>query len=327
GSGGDGVVGLWCQTDSTTNRIVDHMVVKQVTPGQATYDDPGHWKNDEIGGTPLEFDNAIRLFAELASTGQGLEKYITRTLGFSPPNNAKFIYKLYFEYCAYGTIYDIVRAQRAATKKVMGLKVSISVPEPFIWYFVRTMIRVAVSMESIGMVHKDLQAGNVLFDRPDSHHFAIYPTPKMADFGNSRFRDLQAGTEIDREDPLDGCCQPFAPPELSTDDDGDWRVDSSKEPEVQWVTAKTNIWQIGMLALCLMRGQAPILECRNQGKPKEQLNFAQKPEDGMTTIETRKHNRNDQFFQFSEELHDLVDNMLEFKPSARPSPSQVLQTI
>lgn len=327
GSGGDGVVGLWCEVDPSTNRIIDRIAIKQVTPGQARYDDHNHWKNGVIGGTPLEFDNGIRLFAELASSGRGLEKYITRALGFSTPNDEYYLYNLYFEYCAYGTVYNVVREQRAVTRKVMGLTIPTQVPEPFIWYFLESMVKVAVSMESIGMVHKDLQAGNVLFDNPDPHYFAMYPMPKMADFGNSRFRDPQSNTPLHRNQPWDGTCQPFAPPELHVQEDFSWTVLSARSPDHRWVTAKTNIWQIGMLALCLIRSQAPVRECFTEDDPKEQLNFATDSEDGMSTIKSGVHNYKDTFHQYSNQLYNLVDRMLEFQPADRPDPTQALQQI
>lgn len=41
-------------------------------------------------------------------------------------------------------------------------------------------------VDNIGMIHKDLQAGNVLMGDPNPYHYAFFLTPKIADFGSAR---------------------------------------------------------------------------------------------------------------------------------------------
>jgi serine/threonine protein kinase len=348
GFGGDGIVGLWCQVDPHTDRIMDRVAVKQVMAGQATFEYPDHWVDGIVGGTPLEYDNGMCLYAQLIASVPRLEQYMARPLGFGAIDLNNYVYNLYSEYCPRGSLINVTRVQKATSTKYAGLKVSDPVPEAFIWYFLESMARVLVGMDAIGMLHRDLQAGNMLFGDPDPHNFAMYPTPKMADFGSAGFHADLEDKNMDRGEAGEeyGCCQPYAPPEskfaprMHKDDDWEWAVDDQVETDIGWLTRKTDVWQIGMLALCLIRNQAPIQECdRGHIDAKDsstRLNFNSDPGQGKRSVSSRDYlslgtrataASTLSHPTYSDDLCDLVDSMIQFQPRDRPRPSILLRKI
>jgi hypothetical protein len=336
GGGGEGTVALWVQLDPN-NIVIDRIAMKRTMPGQAAYNDADTWVGGVIGEIPREHENAEKLWGELCRLGGKYKNYMVKPLGYNTVPRNSFAYKLYGEYCRFGTVPGLTKTQRGQKRKIDDREYPDVVPEAFIWYFLDSMAKTLKAMENIGMIHKDLQGGNIMFGEPDPDHFPTYPTPKLADFGNSRF--LAPRTKrMPRNDPLDGCLQSYAPPELADrteyldpalvldpqPDSQLWAVaDDNNEIEHDFISAKTNVWQVGMSALCLLRGRAPIPECCGNLPIRDQLTFSANRARGSRTVDIDP-DQAQRRSNYSQRLMDLIEWMLRFEPSQRPSPGQVL---
>ena len=73
------------------------------------------------------------------------------------------------------------------------------------------LARTAVAMEQAGVIHGDMQAGNLLFGANDTDYFRIHPTSKLSDFGSAR---LVSTLPNDNRLPFldDHSCQEYTAP-------------------------------------------------------------------------------------------------------------------
>lgn len=186
GGGGEGIAGLWVQI-GRNETILKKMVIKQAMPGEDEFNNTDNWVSGEIGGTPMEYDNSIRLWTRLTELAGRNRNHMVEPLGYGTPDMNRFTYRLYLEYCRFGTLSDIVKDQAKHRRLLLDLDLPSFVPEPFIWHMLHSMAEALDAMDDIGMVHGDLQAGNILFGEPDKQHFPMYPTLKLSDFGSSVF--------------------------------------------------------------------------------------------------------------------------------------------
>ncbi|KAG9569653.1 hypothetical protein KCU71_g2200, partial [Aureobasidium melanogenum] len=321
GQGGEGVAAAWVCVNAL-GRIVDRVVIKQVMPGQAEFNSPQNWVNGNVGGIPREYHNADLLRGELEAIGDEAIRYMAYPRGYGQVSKRCFTYRLYSEYCAYGDLRTLINLQED------------HVPEPFIWHFLKSMLTSLEAMDNIdriGMIHKDLQAGNVLMGDPNPHHYAFFPTPKIADFGSARMARGSLLKRRSRDQGGDGCCQPYAPPELAGN--GNWLVTRARSEAHHWLTCKTNIWQLGLLALCLVRGKCPPEETMWTVQPNptlplaQRLNFASNPANGKREIDVENDFIPERHHTYSPELMDMIRSMLRFQPRHRPTPQEALKTL
>jgi hypothetical protein len=180
GGGGEGTVALWVQLDPN-NIVIDRIAMKRTMPGRPAYNDPNTWVGGAIGEIPREHENAEELWGELCRLGGKYKNYMVKPLGYNTVPRNSSAYRLYSEYCRFGTVPGLVKTQRGQKRKIDNREYPDVVPEAFIWYFLDSMAKTLKAMENIGMIHKDLQGGNIMFGEPDPDHLPTYPTPKLAD--------------------------------------------------------------------------------------------------------------------------------------------------
>ncbi|KEQ92656.1 hypothetical protein AUEXF2481DRAFT_7398 [Aureobasidium subglaciale EXF-2481] len=263
GEGGVGVAHLWGCIDEN-NRVIDRVIVKNNYPGTATWSRPHMWRDGQIGGEPRESMIGNHVYNELEAANPGDGKYVTRCFGYGG------VYKLYLEYCPLGDLWDQISRQaeseevpvrkkrgsngrlrvekvrspsgrfRAKTKTIENFPYH----EGFVWMMFEALAKCAVAMERANFVHGDMAPSNIFLDENNSNRFKIWPLPKLADFGSSRYIDPATK---DRSAGLNESIQELhAPPELMSIPEG-WEM-----PGLE-VTHRTNIWQIGMIIICMMR--------------------------------------------------------------------------
>ncbi|THV80293.1 hypothetical protein D6D27_08792, partial [Aureobasidium pullulans] len=171
--GGEGIVNLWCLVDAR-NRILDKIAVKQVHPGALNYNDATNWLNGTVGGTPREVSMANAVWTALPL---GDRQHVVQCLGFGDvQGQGKWRYRTYSEYAGQTNLLARIAAQNPRTKGLNKDGQQLF-PEPFLWMFFESLVKVALAMEQVGngVYHGDLQAQNILFSDNDPNRFAMYP--------------------------------------------------------------------------------------------------------------------------------------------------------
>ncbi|KAH0354943.1 hypothetical protein KCU83_g2501, partial [Aureobasidium melanogenum] len=332
--GSEGLVNLWCLLDGDDN-ILDRIIVKQVHPGATRYDDPSNWKDGVVGGEPRECAMANAVWAALSDAHK---KHVLECLGWGDcKGEPRWRYRLYFEYSAHGDLSTIIRGQKRELVRTGQKRKAdddeVLLPEPFIWYLFKSLAEVICAMnvagDGQGMIHGDMQVSNVFFSHPDGEMFALYPTPKLADFGSSR--SLADPGVKNRGDVVrrDACCMLFAPPELAKINDGVvWEVRDGPNTSL---SKKTNIWQVGMLIACCMRLNTYLPETNWRGiasshweaPEAEQLRF--RGTKGRRQL--RRRHLVHENSRYSNPLINTVERCLRFDPNERPTPETLLKAV
>ncbi|THX02804.1 hypothetical protein D6D18_03919 [Aureobasidium pullulans] len=341
GRGGNSLVHLWVCTDDQ-QRIVDRVIVKECVPGQATYNDARFWKTGVGGGVgtePRECVMANRVYDSLRVNSPGDERHATQCLGWGHLRNGGprlWGYKLYFNYCEHGDLSSLIYSQAEGHRRDRRQRSRIDrpriiyttppspviFPEGFLWHMFESLAKVLVQMRATETLHGDMQAANVLFSAPNPDRFKIWPTPMLADWGTAR--TLDAATRA-RTGALDeSICLPFASPEQACDDTfSNWEV-----PNLTF-SAKTNVWQLGMLMCCAMRLTRALPEAVWRGvdpedliepNSTEHLDFSKPDQRNVREIERDGAG-------YSPELVSLVRKCLSFHQINRPSPANLLAEI
>ncbi|KAH0292842.1 hypothetical protein KCU62_g1660, partial [Aureobasidium sp. EXF-3399] len=252
-------------------------------------------------------------------------------------------YKLYFEYCPHGDLHDVIKAQvderevpvprvrspgghmrvqkvrRADGRLVPRTNRTSNVPfhEGFVWRMFEALAKCAVAMERANVLHGDLCPTNILLGEHDPDRFAIWPTPKLSDFGSSRVIDAMVAS---RFTPPETMQMNFVPPELGVMR-GDWEVDGLK------VSHRTNVWQIGLVITCMMRLEfyLPETDWRTGPSsihPNDELHFHD-----PNQRELHPHSFQHANCNYSPNLLALVRQCMRYDPARRPSPRALLQRI
>ncbi|KAK6007134.1 hypothetical protein QM012_006142 [Aureobasidium pullulans] len=340
-TGNSGIVHVWVCVDGNNN-ILDRVVVKQNVPGIAAYNNPDNWGNGQVGGERMESFIANAVHYQLATTNPGDEKFVAECLGYSdcqyqPPDLPQ--YKLYYEYLL-GGLPGCIESQWRSSKLVKRpgrqrrTRVELDqepFPEGFLWALFEALAKVAVAMDALGIVHGDMQSANVFFGQPDPNHFAIWPVPKLGDFGP--YAETFAAPEMDFDDywmqhvvQFFDHWDPNLPPSVPGARPGGY----VQRPAV--LSSMTNIWQIGMLVLSAIRLEPHLIETQwrdppdptNYHIPMHQAmgfrpGFASQPM--KMRLDDAKPRR------YSRQLLTLVKKCLVFDPDARITPQKLLQEV
>ncbi|KAI4747482.1 hypothetical protein E4T50_02211 [Aureobasidium sp. EXF-12298] len=320
--GSEGLVNLWCLLDGD-QRITDRIIVKQVHPGATRYNDPLNWKDGAVGGEPRECAMANAVWSALPVAHR---KHVLECLGWGDcKGEPRWKYRLYFEYSAHGDLSTIIRGQKGdsvrAGRKRKADDDDILLPEPFIWYLLESLAIAVLAMDNAG----DQQG--IVHGTPDTG--ALYPIPKVADFGSSR-NIGDPGVKV-RGDVVrrDACCMLFAPPELAKVNDGvAWEVKGGPNT---LLSNKTNVWQVGMLIACCMRLSTYLPETnwrdmdRSQWETTEVEQLRFRGPKGRRELKRKRlsHENSD----YSIPLIGITQKCLKFDPAERPTPQALLDLV
>ncbi|KAG9947018.1 hypothetical protein KCU85_g6170, partial [Aureobasidium melanogenum] len=360
-SGNSGMVHVWVCVDRNNN-ILDRVVVKQNVPGIANYNNPDNWAQGQIGGEPMEslIANMIHMQLLTVNPGAGDEKFVAECLGwgdcqYQPPELPQ--YKLYYEYLL-GDLPGCIESQWRTSKLIKrpGRKRRTRVeleqepfPEGFLWALFEALAKNAVAMDTLGIVHGDMQSANIFFDQPDPNHFAIWPVPKLGDFGSSRWA-IQIQGQLGRHH-IGPYAETFAAPEMDFDDSW-WPGQHVVQFFDHWdpnlpptapggrpggyvqrpavLSSKTNIWQIGMIVLSAIRLEPHLLETQWRSPPPNYpvpMHQAMGFRPGFASQPMKMRLDDPKSRRYSRQLLTLVKKCLVFDPDARISPQQLLQEV
>ncbi|KAG9560183.1 hypothetical protein KCU71_g9138, partial [Aureobasidium melanogenum] len=336
--GAEGVVHLWCDINTATQRIRDRVVVKHVVSGQTRYLDPDNWVNNQVGGQPLECHQANIVWAAIPNPAD--QQHIQSCLGWGdvvPPHVAPqtYQYKLYHEYCSQSSLNRVMKKQPRKKKAGAVRKGRKQFPEPFLWYMFESLAKACVAMETVynnnGLVHQDMHPGNVFFGDPDPTRFATYPVLKVADFGSARelTHQVRARGSIVQSDPV---CLTYAAPENS------WLYPIPMHAPFPWeasnmaITKKTNIYQVGLIMASAIRLIQPLPENNwrvpphnYRVPPAHQLHHDPGPAVGVSELSRAQLNPGPK--KYSDALINLVIQCLRHNSGNRPFAHVLLQSI
>ncbi|CAD0112343.1 unnamed protein product [Aureobasidium uvarum] len=181
GSGSEGTVHLWNHLDTTTQKIVSRIVIKNLLTTDAHIIPNGPAK-----GRLLQAYIAQKLAPRGAT-----EAYTVPTLGVRKLTKWENAWRTYHPYYSAGHLDNLVHINtRSRNSKFL--------PEPFIWFLLHRMMKAAVAMdETLHMgsaagpciIHNDIKSENILFGHPGSlgkdTDYIMYPPAYLADFGMS----------------------------------------------------------------------------------------------------------------------------------------------
>ncbi|KAG9947017.1 hypothetical protein KCU85_g6171, partial [Aureobasidium melanogenum] len=337
-TGAEGVVHLWCDVDTATQRILDRVVVKHVVSGQTRYQDPDNWVNNQVGGEPLECRQANLVWAAIPNPA--VQQHIQSCLGWGDVVAPDVVpqtyqYKLYHEYCSQSSMNRVMKNQPRKKRPCAKRKSRKQLPEPFLWYMFESLAKACVAMDTTynprGLVHQDMHPGNIFFSDPDPNRFATYPVLKVADFGSSREITPQVRNRgpIVQSDPV---CLTYAAPENS------WNTPIPMHGPFPWeaptmiITRKTNIYQVGLIMASAMRLMQPLPEnnWRQPSRgyrvpPANQLHHDPGPAVGVSELSRDQLNPGPKKYSYA--LTDLVWMCLRHNSGHRPRAHQLLQRI
>ncbi|KAK6002591.1 hypothetical protein QM012_001341 [Aureobasidium pullulans] len=318
GKGGQGCARLFVRVDEQ-NRITKRIVVKDSCQNLATWADENWWARGRLGFDPRE--SIVNKLLSLP-TPERWERYIVEYLGHSINHQWK-TNRTYMEYCDGGDLHKLMKAQIrdrhvnlnyesgnseydiAKSVKVSGGEV---IPEPFVWYYLKQMAIALHRMSNIPIrqnkgnfvVHKDIKPENIFLTSPDPKEFPKYPVCKLGDFGSAHVTFPH--DPDNQEEWYDPVTPGFIPPEM----------DRFVYSETAWeLTMATNVWQIAMTIVTLMRLERP----KEIDYEDENLDLG---EDFLHSLEDLKQD-------YSFELRSLLEKMLYISPRARPTPKRILE--
>ncbi|KAK4987333.1 hypothetical protein LTR50_004668 [Elasticomyces elasticus] len=163
------------------------------------------------------------------------------------------------------------------------------------------------------VVHRDIKPANIVMDASIPGETVQYPTPKLIDFGlaiETRQDDTRNWTGM-------GTRGWVAPEQASNS-----RKPFLDETANMQLSAKTNIWAVGMVIYCLINGlmAPPELYFNDETGDwsGEMPRFRRMP---------LKFRFNGVDFEYSSALARLAYQCLQYDPAARPSPSDLKQQI
>ncbi|THX83949.1 hypothetical protein D6D04_02726 [Aureobasidium pullulans] len=267
-------------------------------------------------------------------------------------------FKLYYEYML-GDLWYTIREQEAGTKLVKRpslvnrTRVELPAkpfPEGFLWMLFEALAKVAVAMDDEQILHGDLHTNNGKSITPLSHivineivflghpnpnfDYAIWPIPKVSDFGSSR--DLTVAAVRNRLHQ--GSWQRNATaPEMDRGAGGfvvnQFTINNAAPVPPTNTPArfsrKTNIYQLGLIMLSALRAECTLeeTEWRNAAGStlpvNQQLGFAAP----RTPNPLRMRLQGPEMANYSPHLFRLVGLCLELHPVNRPTPAALLAEV
>ena len=260
--------------------------------------DPRFWE-----GNVLDFNNRLPKEAVITRHMMDVQNLVhTVRLRVLPTpahsDNVAFTYRMYLEFAPYGDLGLVLEDH---------IERDFPMPETFVWYLFEALAKAGLAMKQGHMdtpipgwkeiVHRDLKPANVFLDLPQANHYPIHPTPILGDYGIA----IQT-TENDHLNPhfyrnigTDG----YIPPEqldqvdrrtLSTLDN--YRLDEA-----------TNVYGIGLILWSLVE---------NNDTPPVPAFLGDPTHDRELRIQ-------DKYDLYTNELKDLIELCLNYRPAHRPT--------
>lgn len=236
--------------------------------------------------------------------GRRGSEYVVQILGWKKSILRK-MHRQYLEHCPGGSAWRLYARDAY-------LEAGNFIPEPFVWYCAEALTTVGLTMlygdsmpnpvvEWRPILHRDLTISNIFLGDKQPHFYAVYPVPKVADFGISAYNLRDGDHTVERDGRL-GTLGSTAPEQHRADDD--------LGPQ----TSKSDVWSVGCCLMSLM--------LKVEGYPKYQ---------GQDMAFDLFEPRFEQIIwddaPYSEELRELVQDCMRWKPHERPTFSQLLKRI
>ncbi|KAH0368558.1 kinase-like protein, partial [Aureobasidium melanogenum] len=327
GQGGQGCAGLFVKRDPTTQKIIERMVVKEVW--RITKQDPekSNFKEDyEFFGSKREIPR---------------EQYMSMIMPKDSKNTVEVwghrlfperdCLRLYMEYCPGGDLTRLLEPYQTTLA-------SLAFPEPYLWKLFQDLARAVHAMDNPSgqglkgdefVAHIDFKPDNVFLCLPDEDTFPKYPLAKLADFGGamvSSSRDSQEehSKKVDSTATSSGYVAPdrerfFRDGHANNIPTRDRIPGITLEDVPKRVTSATNIWNAALIIADLMAPQ-----------PFVPPNWSTQ---GYAVRETwldnfvNQRDTHPRMQGYSSLLKDTVIQCLNFIPSQRPTPVDLLARV
>ncbi|KAG9679491.1 kinase-like protein, partial [Aureobasidium melanogenum] len=326
GEGGQGYAGLFVKRDPTTQRIVERMAVKEVKrEPKPNLEEESNPKDDyEFFGPKKDIPR---------------EQYMSMIMPKDSKNTIQIwghrlfperdCLRLYMEYCPGEDLRRLLKPYQA---KVLAF------PEPYLWKLFQDLARAVHAMDSpsghglLGdesVAHIDFKPGNIFLCLPEEDNFPKYPLAKLGDFGGAMIcssRDTQEEhsrkvdstavsmgyvapdrERFDRESPAENIPMRDRRPGITL-------ADIPKR-----VTSATNVWNAALIIADLMSPQ-PFIPSKFRS-----LNYDLR--DRWLDNFINQRDTHPRMQGYSSLLKDTVIQCLNFIPSQRPTPIDLLARV
>lgn len=220
--------------------------------------------------------------------------------------------QMHIEYCPYGDLASLYEHHKSVDQPI---------PEPLLWHIFESLANVGLLMEQGGItqaqvgwtqiLHRDLKPSNVFLSLhpqsvPSQDNWAAYPTIKLGDYGLA----VETSPNDDRN-PRDfrGAGTPaYQAPE---------QIHVQGDDNTPRLTSKTDVFGVGITVMTLMSRHQDV---GVEDEWSDARGGSRHPSD-------LPHLTDEAAGDYSEELVELVYNCVEYDQNARPSFSEVRDTI
>ncbi|KAF2812995.1 uncharacterized protein BDZ99DRAFT_568260 [Mytilinidion resinicola] len=308
GAGGFGVARLYVKTDARNN-IVDRVVIKIMRIGRPQGDQEAIQEVNncrEIRQLNIRYCVGIR--------GDNMFRVPARV---DRPLSTQ--HSIFFEYCPYGTLEDLIKQWAAADDQI---------PELYVWHILRGMAEALWHLECgrtlthgvdngypAPFVHFDIKPANIFVaENTPGYPFEDYNKPVLGDFGLGRFIPDWDYTQDA------GGTRGFTAPEIDllTNDHADFQNNRDALGR-----GRADIWSLGMTIWCIMRlVTTPAQISHNHPHPDDLPQ--PHPLDAMDYMPSRATSG---MRLYSLDLEELVTACLSWRPQDRPSAGDLVRRI
>ncbi|KAG9966946.1 kinase-like protein, partial [Aureobasidium melanogenum] len=330
GEGGQGHAGLFVKRDPTTQRIIERMAVKEVereTKLELEEEESNPKDDYEFFGPKKDIPREQYMSMIMPKASKNTIQIWGHRL--FPERNCL---RLYMEYCPGG---DLTRLLEPYQTRLLG---ALAFPEPFLWKLFQDLARAVHAMDNPSghgleedefVAHIDFKPRNIFLCLPDEDNFPKYPLAKLGDFGGamvSSSRDSQEehSRKVDSTAISSGYVAPdrerfYRKGHANNIPTRDRIPGITLEDVPKRITSATNVWNAALIIADLMAPQPFIPpQFSAQGYPIRETwldNFV------------NQRDTHPRMQAYSSLLKDTVIQCLNFIPSQRPTPIDLLARV
>ncbi|CAD0090489.1 unnamed protein product, partial [Aureobasidium vineae] len=301
GAGGFGRAYLWNLVSNADQKVVNRVVLKYTEV-----------RSDQMitnGGLGHGHIREVFMQRSLVPNGTPLDRVFTvPLLGAEHCSWSLDSWRYYSPYFAFGDLFDLIQTQGIETGSTLtGHR---QIPEPFAWYILHRLVSAAMVMDTAlrtsqtnyQVAHVDMKPENIFLGAPGSlgknNSFPAYPPCYLGDFGNAHI--TYKGTVVDSS-TLNKKLIKLGDP-----------------------------WSFVMLGGCTQGWSAPEITHHDKNSSDNKPGLGKRLLDLTRPLPKRTKAReaeNSLRREYSPELLNVLEAMVQFKVEDRPTPQRVLEAI
>ncbi|KAH0356453.1 kinase-like protein, partial [Aureobasidium melanogenum] len=326
GEGGQGCAGLFIKRDPTTQKIIERMVVKEVERETKLGLQEGSSPKDDYEFFGPKKDIPREQYMSMIMPKDSKNTIQIWGHRLFPERN---VLRLYMEFCPGGDLKRLLEPYKVR---------SLTFPEPYLWKLFQDLARAVHAMDNPSghgltgdesVAHIDFKPRNIFLCLPDEDNFPKYPWAKLGDFGGAMICSPQ-DTQEEHSKKVDSTAVSMgyvAPDRERFDRNNDAnnipardRIPGIRLEDIpKRVTSATNVWNAALIIADLMAPQ-PFVPPKFRSQA---YNLRERWLDNFIN----QRDTHPRMQGYSSLLKDTVIQCLNFIPSQRPTPTDLLARV